>query len=1160
MNVRTTSGQSVISATLLLLTLIILGYLVYVTLEAFSGYRKAVDDNPCSLASAALVWEPNYRAPERGPSQCALMEGPHFDEARLEQLHHARQVGDEAWAEGVMLDQSLTRLRLGDFALRLELKNERLISVRFAKARLALDKSISSGRLSVSPEELFWNSTVTISMTRELLLSKDPGGSRGRGALAYYQKLRYELWKGAEFEGCQRALLAHHLASNKAHTESGANSLVNHQEDLLHRLVLMRDAANVAVVGLRVVRTIYPLSQSTTVYLTHDRKALAFATTFRTSLDRYTWLTQSTDILERLNGVANACSDIFDTKAASRKAAYTLQEFGFLELLLLSVMLFLFVVTRVSGIFSRLANELAERRNESIVLQVYQRIFSCTPDHIVLFDRDGRYRLVNDSYLCAHGISAEEILGRAPSELLGGDVFKTVNKEHFELALANKISQYEAWFYCSAIGPRYMSVTYFPYRTHQSGLDGVVVSSRDITALKQVEEALAESERELRLIADTIPGMLVRYDRETRIQFFNKTYAAWLDLSPERIMGQKLQEVLGKEICAQFLPEFARALKGEVRSFERAFPGKEGEERWIQVTMVPELDVNQEVVGIIALGSDITERRLMEVQLRASQAGFRNVVDKNPIGIVVTDPGGRTLFTNPAAQEMLLSENFAALPPPGTCTELVISAPEASRGFAEMTVTETEWEDSPAHLLMLHDITWRKGAEARIETLAFTDTLTGLANRLPFQDRLDQALRRAKRCGMPLAVLLIDIDHFKDVNDTLGHSAGDELLMEMSQRMLHCVRKFDSVARFGGDEFVVLLEDLENASQAEAVAQRLLTTCRRKFTLGVYEFNLSTSIGISHYPGSGEDAETLIRCADTAMYLAKARGRDCVVTYEHDFGARLSKRVKLESELHLALEREEFLLHYQPQVNMQDGEIVGVEALLRWNHPIRGLISPGEFIPILEDTGLIVPVGEWVLHEATMQAVQWHEDGLPELTMAINVSPKQLSTRQLLAQVRKALVETGIDPRKLELEITESSLIANPASAAEMLKGLKELGVWVAIDDFGTGYSSLSYLTQFSIDRLKIDRSFIRDVPMKPNECAIVEAIIAMARALGLNTTAEGVETEEQLQFLRDNQCRAWQGFLFSVPLTAEEMTKKLRAREKVAALALDGSAQGQNG
>ena len=429
----------------------------------------------------------------------------------------------------------------------------------------------------------------------------------------------------------------------------------------------------------------------------------------------------------------------------------------------------------------------------------------------------------------------------------------------------------------------------------------------------------------------------------------------------------------------------------------------------------------------------------------------------------------------------------------------------------------------------------RKQAEERIRHLAHYDELTGLANRSMFSQRLSHALAQARRNGMQLAVLFIDLDRFKNINDTLGHEAGDSVLKEVAERLQGCLRESDTVGRLGGDEFVVLLEGIPQSMHCAEVAQKILTAVARPFALDTQEFHLTASIGISTYPADSEDVQSLLKNADIAMYRAKELGKNNFQFYSAQMNIHTLERLALESSLRGALERNEFLLHYQPKVDIRSGRIIGMEALVRWQHPTKGLIPPMQFIPLAEETGLIVPIGEWVLRTACARNKSWQEQGLPPLRIAVNLSARQFTHENLLQDVARVLNETGLDAAFLELEITESMVMHDPEHAIELLNKLKAMGISISIDDFGTGYSSLSYLKRFPIDSVKIDRSFIRDLPLDGDDAAITQAIIAMAHGLKLKVIAEGVETGEQLSFLRAHKCDEMQGYYFSKPLPEHE-------------------------
>ncbi|HKK01296.1 MAG TPA: EAL domain-containing protein, partial [Desulfuromonadales bacterium] len=438
------------------------------------------------------------------------------------------------------------------------------------------------------------------------------------------------------------------------------------------------------------------------------------------------------------------------------------------------------------------------------------------------------------------------------------------------------------------------------------------------------------------------------------------------------------------------------------------------------------------------------------------------------------------------------------------------------------------------------DITAHKQAEQEIRQLAYFDTLTGLPNRTLLKDRFAQALVFARRDQRPVGVMMIDVDRFKGVNDSHGHAMGDQLLKALADRLRGMVRTSDTVARPGGDEFILLLPAVAHEQDIALVAQKIKETLHPPFNIDGQETFLTVSIGIAVFPLDGQDTDTLLRNADTAMYVAKEQGKNRYQFFSSEMNDKAVARVTLETDLRQGIERGEFSLDYQPQIDLATGVITGVEALLRWHHPQKGIISPVNFIPAAEETGLILPLGEWVLRTACRQARRWHLAGFPLLRMAVNLSALQFTQPDLLEMISGILEETGLPPQSLELEITESMLMENAREARTTLSGLKELGVSLAIDDFGTGYSSLSYLKHFPIDRLKIDQSFVRDIDTHCDDTAIVDSIIALGHSLHLSIIAEGVENEQQLQLLRQGRCHEMQGYFFSRPLSAESCERLL--------------------
>ena len=446
-------------------------------------------------------------------------------------------------------------------------------------------------------------------------------------------------------------------------------------------------------------------------------------------------------------------------------------------------------------------------------------------------------------------------------------------------------------------------------------------------------------------------------------------------------------------------------------------------------------------------------------------------------------------------------------------------------------------------VIVFHDVSAARETRERMAHLARHDFLTDLPNRTLLSDRVENAIALARRHGKHHAVLFLDLDGFKHINDSLGHPIGDELLQSVAQRLLACLRDSDTVSRQGGDEFVILLAEIEHAQDAALSAEKMLLALAAPHHVAGRELHITGSIGISVYPDDGLDAETLIRCADTAMYHAKDRGRNNFQFFTKEMNVRAVERQFLEGSLRRALERREFVLHFQPKINLETGAITGVEALLRWRHPERGLIAPALFVPIAEDCGLIVPIGRWVLHEACRQAQAWIDAGLPPLTIAVNISAVEMQSKDFVEGVRATLGQTRLNPRYLELELTESVLMQDAGSTAPVLIALKAIGVRLAIDDFGTGYSSLSYLQQFPIDTLKIDQSFVREITAGSRDDSIVSAIISMGHSLKQKVVAEGIETGAQLAFLQRQHCGEGQGYHFSRPLSAAQFATLVQGR-----------------
>lgn len=464
--------------------------------------------------------------------------------------------------------------------------------------------------------------------------------------------------------------------------------------------------------------------------------------------------------------------------------------------------------------------------------------------------------------------------------------------------------------------------------------------------------------------------------------------------------------------------------------------------------------------------------------------------------------------------------------------------------------------DLAGAVILLEDITQRVATEEKLQDnerrlnhLAFHDSLTNLPNRLLFYNRLKQAMALARRRQKQVGLLFLDLDRFKNVNDSLGHQVGDQLLRKVANRVKSCLRESDTIARLGGDEFVIIVQDFDQAKELGTIAQKILCYLPRAIPVNDEILYPTASLGIAVFPDDGEDTEALMQSADVAMYRAKEQGRNNYQFYKPEMNARAYEMLQLEGNLRQALEKQQFILHYQPQVELNSGDIIGMEALLRWQHPTKGMVAPNDFIPLAEETGLIVPIGEWVLRTACNQLRDWHEMGFSSLRMAVNISPRQFREPDFIPSLEKVLRKSEIDPSWLELEITENVLMEDAQQSAKMLGQLRSMGLSLAIDDFGTGFSSLNYLQQFPIDKLKIDRSFVNGIDDAAQGTSLAAAIVALAKNLQMEVIAEGIEMPAQHNFLQTHQCEYGQGFLFSAPLSAPEAEKFLKQTQFQAAI-----------
>ncbi len=557
-----------------------------------------------------------------------------------------------------------------------------------------------------------------------------------------------------------------------------------------------------------------------------------------------------------------------------------------------------------------------------------------------------------------------------------------------------------------------------------------------------------------------------------------------------------------------------------------------------------------ETIDVLLIEDNPADARLLEVALEGSQ--FRthkaanletalNHLFNNPVTVVLSD------LSLPDASGLECIHLLTAAAP-SVPVVVVTGTKDEETGLAALRAGAQDYifKDHAKGALLPRALRYaieRKQAEQRMIELAQQDALTGLANRVQFRAFLDKAVARAERLDRSVALMFVDLDRFKMVNNTHGQETGDQVLKTVAERMTQCLRKSDLAARIGADEFAIVMESLDSPQTVSSAAQRILDAVSRPFSLGAKQIHATTSIGVAIYPMDAATPESLMSSAHTAMAQAKERGKNTYQFYTREMHQHALKQLELERTLRGAMERGEFRLHYQPQVDMRQGRITGFEALLRWQHPERGLVPPGEFIDFCEESGLIVPLGKWVLREACEQQQRWRALGLPPVHISFNVSARQLQDSDLVQSFKEIVEETGADPRRLDVELTESAMLKDPESVGRLLQGFADMGMGIALDDFGTGYSSLTHLRRFPVTTIKIDRAFITNLSTSQDDAAIVGAIVGMGRSLRLRTLAEGIETSEQLAFLRQLNCDSMQGYYFSKPLPVEAVTSALFER-----------------
>lgn len=795
-------------------------------------------------------------------------------------------------------------------------------------------------------------------------------------------------------------------------------------------------------------------------------------------------------------------------------------------------------------------------------------LLEAIPLPIFYKDLDGRYLGCNNAFCAFYGVAKADVIGKTVYDLAPPE-FAAIYAAHDQALLAQAgVQIYESRLLNAWRESRDVIFQKATFAAVDGTVGGIIGAILDITEQKRVEDELRKSQQ---LLA---ASQQIMHVGSYELDLTNLIYS-WSDeiyniyglnkgdwpLAPDALLSQ-----LAPGDHEQRVAQVRQSISDNPpQPIEYQIVRPDGSQRIVLSQPRIEYDEDRRPVRLIGALLDVTDiRRAEEERLRLTA-----ILEATPDIVGMADSEGRMLYLNPAGLRLFgltckddwYGQPIALLHPEWAfkiiAAEGIPTAIQTGFWIGETAIFGADGQELPVSQVIIshpdshgrvpllstiiRDLSELKRSEQQLLHQAHYDGLTGLPGRVWLMARLEQALAQLPERAGKLAVLFLDLDRFKNVNDSLGHPVGDELLVMIADRLRAGLQPEHTVARIGGDEFVVLLERIEERTEVVTVAQLLIELLEQPFTLsGGHEVYAGVSIGISIGPDDAISTTQLIRNADTAMYQAKARGGDSYRFYTEEMTRAVNQQLDLERHLRRAIERREFVVYYQPQIEIASGQLIGVEALLRWQHPERGMISPAEFIPLAEETGLIVPLGEWTLREACMQMQRWRAGGTAPLVLGVNLSTRQLRQPNLIERVQQILAETGLPADWLEIEITESAMMEQPEQAIATLKALKDLGMRLAVDDFGTGYSSLAYLQRFAIDRLKIDRSFIKDLPQKTSDAAIAATIIAMARTLGLEVLAEGVETVDQLAWLSSQDCTCYQGFLFSRPQPAQAIGQLL--------------------
>lgn len=791
----------------------------------------------------------------------------------------------------------------------------------------------------------------------------------------------------------------------------------------------------------------------------------------------------------------------------------------------------------------------------------FQSMFEDSPDPTWIID-DHQFTLCNRAAVQILGYPSKEALDNThPSKLSpefqpDGEASYAKAERMMHLADERGLHRFE-WIHTRLDGSNFPAEVTLSRMT-MKGRQVIYCVWRDITERKEMEKKELENRQLLSTIIEHAAALVYIHDMNSKLILCNHQFEKAVGRARADILGKNRTSFLPPEIAEEHYQNDLQVLQShKTHSFEETNLERDGLHTYLTIKTPLYLD-NGEAWAVVGISTDITERKRAENEGKLAATVFRHIAD----GIIITDIDAKIVSVNQAYSKIT---GYSAQEALGRKPSMLQSGRQDKAFYEQMwrhiihdgvwqgeiwnrrkdgeifpawqtiTSVKNETGETTNYVSVFSDITEVKHSQDRLERLAHFDALTELPNRVLFKDRVNQALGHARRHHKKLAIVLFDLDGFKTVNDSLGHPVGDRLLQLVAQRLIKCMRAEDTVSRLGGDEFAVLISELSTSEDAILAAQKILQTSVEPYFANDHTVMITSSVGISIFPDDADDGNDLIRNADAAMYEAKAKGRNTYCFYQAHMTLKAQQRLSAERHLRRAIEQKEFEVWYQPQIQLSNQAYLGAEALIRWRDPLRGLISPCDFIPLAEQNGMILPIGELVLHQVCADRQEWQIAGLNPKRLSVNVAGPQFYRSDFVATIKQCIEHYKMMPGSLEIEVTETFMMENPQEIKDILRTIQQLGISTAIDDFGTGYSSLAYLRELPIDTLKIDRAFIRDLPSNPKDTAIVRAILALGQSMGFSVVAEGIETQEQCHFLQAEGCREGQGYYFARPMPKAE-------------------------